>query len=107
AQTLPEATSISRVIWDAAAPLLDDGLAARSLPLRLLGVGLSGIEPLRARQKTLFADEERERDTRLDSVRDQIQERFGMSALKRGSGLLHQAEHQAQPRKPEFRPDSE
>ena len=88
AKTLLEPSNVTQEICDAAVELLNGGLSTSKLLVRLLGVGLSGLEPLRPRQKTLFADEVRERDTRLDAIRDQISERFGTSALQRGSGLL-------------------
>jgi DNA polymerase-4 len=87
AKTLPGASNLTQEVCDAAVELLDDALAASRLPVRLLGVGLSGLERVRERQKSLFADDERERESRLDAIRDQIQGRFGSSALRRGSGL--------------------
>ncbi len=88
-KTLPEPSNVTQEICDVAVELLESGLSSSKLPVRLLGVGLSGLELARPRQKTLFADEERERDTRLDAIRDQISERFGASALRRASGILH------------------
>lgn len=91
-RTLPESTHHTRDIWEAAAQLLEDGLSARNLEVRLIGVGLSGLESGHLRQKSLFADEKHTREARLDSVQDEIQERFGAAALRRGNMLRSGAE---------------
>ena len=87
ARTLPAPSHLTREVCDAAVMLLDDALRTSRLPVRLLGVGLSGLEPQAQRQPTLFDDEERERETRLDAIRDDIHARFGVAALQRGSRL--------------------
>lgn len=98
AHTLSQPTNITHEIWDTVAKLLDGALPKRRLPIRLLGVGVSGFESRGEKQLSLFPDESRERDTKLDSVRDQINAKFGKLALNRASGLLHHTEHQPQPR---------
>jgi DNA polymerase-4 len=104
AHTLPQATNATAEIWRAAAQLLADFQPAAGSAVRLLGVGLSGLESSRKKQLSLFADERQERDDRLDAVRDSIQQRFGSSALQRGSGMLHRAEHQPLPRPQDTKP---
>jgi DNA polymerase-4 len=89
AKTLPEPSHQTQEVSDAAVGLLMDALLASKLPVRLLGVGLSGLESQRKRQQTLFVDEERKREARLDTIRDQISARFGSSALQRGTGVQH------------------
>jgi hypothetical protein len=101
---LPQATNATAEIWRAAAQLLADFQPAAGSAVRLLGVGLSGLESSRKKQLSLFADERQERDDRLDAVRDSIQQRFGSSALQRGSGMLHRAEHQPLPRPQDTKP---
>lgn len=98
AQTVPGPTDITHEICQVAMNLLDAGLPARNLAVRLLGVGVSGFAVPGETQLSLFPDEARDRDTRLDAVRDQIQQRFGSTALNRASGLRHQAEHHPLPR---------
>ena len=44
AQTLPESTSTTHDIWRAAREILDTRLPAGHLPVRLLGVGVSGFD---------------------------------------------------------------
>ena len=53
-------------------------------PVRLLGMGVSGV--VDAAQLDLFADVQRPRETRLDHTLDALRERFGRAAPHRGSG---------------------
>jgi DNA polymerase-4 len=98
AQTLPQPTDITPEIWNSVASLLDSALPASHFAVRLIGVGVSGFEQPKEKQLSLFPDEARERDTRLDSVRDQINAKFGKGALNRASGLQHHTEHHPVPR---------
>lgn len=85
--TLAEATSITDDIWTAADGLLTRRLPQRPLAIRLLGVGVSGIEGRGETQPTLFDEQERLRQTRLDTTTDEIQQRFGTAAIKRALGM--------------------
>ncbi len=96
--TLPEATQTTHEIWQTVATLLTAALPTGRFAVRLLGVGVSGLEHPGQKQLTLFPDETRERDTRLDQVRDQINNKFGKGTLNRGSGLQHQTELKPAPR---------
>ncbi|MDB5390183.1 MAG: dinB [Planctomycetaceae bacterium] len=93
AQTLAEPTDITHEIWNTVASLLDVALADGNFAVRLIGVGVSGFENLKEKQLSLFPDESRARDSRLDSVRDQINAKFGKAALNRASGLQQPADH--------------
>ena len=93
-QTLAEPTNVTDELWQAAVTLLTKRLPAGHLPVRLLGMGVTGLES-QPTQGLLFDDEERQKQRQLDSVADQIKERFGSSALGRASGLTHD-----NPRKP-------
>ncbi|HTI50890.1 MAG TPA: DNA polymerase IV [Planctomycetaceae bacterium] len=86
-KTLAEPTDITSEIWRAAAGLLDACLSSGRPRIRLLGVGVSGFRRDAEIQKSLFADEAREKLAELDQVADRIRQRFGKSALHRGSGL--------------------
>ena len=103
--TLPEPTNITHEIWQTVAELLAAALPARSLPVRLLGVGVSGFEATGQKQLTLFPDEAREKDSRLDQVRDQINDKFGKGALNRASGLQHHTELKPAPRPEDIGPN--
>jgi DNA polymerase-4 len=97
AQTLSEPTDITGEISQIATELLEQCLPARRR-VRLLGVGVSGFESGRMVQASLFPDEDRQKLQQLDEATDQIRERFGSSALQRGSGLMYEAEHKPAPR---------
>jgi DNA polymerase-4 len=85
--TLPEPTDITDELWWAADDLLCRRLPAGHLPVRLLGMGVSGLDATGLVQGMLFDQEERQKQSRVDTVADQIKERFGRTALRRGSGL--------------------
>lgn len=87
AQTLPEPTNITHDIWQVAREILDTRLPAGHLPVRLLGVGVSGFDGAGQSQGLLFDYEEQHKHRQLDSVVDQIKERYGGAAVRRGSGL--------------------
>jgi DNA polymerase-4 len=88
-QTLHAPTNITQEIWQAAVELLASRLPARRGPVRLLGVGVSGLELRSDSQggsRSLFDEDGREKQEKLDRVTDKIQERFGSSALGRAAG---------------------
>ena len=87
AQTLPEPTSTTHDIWEAARGILDTRLPAHHLPVRLLGVGVSGLDGSGQSQGLLFDHDEQQQHRQLDSVVDQIKERFGGAAVRRASGF--------------------
>ena len=83
AQTLPEPTSSTSQLWEAAAQLLRTKLPQRRLLIRLLGVGVTNLS--RATQLGLF--DEQQQSSSLDQVTDQIREKFGSRAVRRGRGM--------------------
>jgi len=85
--TLPESTDITQELWRAAEALLCQRLPAGHLPVRLVGMGVSGLDDTGLVQGMLFDGEEREKQSRVDAVADRIKERFGAEAIRRGSGL--------------------
>ena len=50
-------------------------------------MGVSGLDDTGLVQGTLFDGEERQKQSLVDAVADQIKERFGTEALRRGSSL--------------------
>ena len=86
-QTLPEPTDITDELWRTADELLCQRLPAGHLPVRLVGMGVSGLDDSGLIQGMLFDGQEREKQSRVDTVADEIKERFGTAALRRGSGL--------------------
>jgi len=89
ATTLKEAVESDRAIRAAARPLLRDLRAARRVPARLLGVGLTGFEAGDApRQLGLFAGPatapESDRERELSRAVDEVRDRFGKRAVTPG-----------------------
>jgi DNA polymerase-4 len=72
-------------VFAAASKLLRDRWC-RSRRLRLVGVGLTDLRPARVSQRTLF-DDGAERCRRLDRCLDQLRERFGFDAVRRGLSI--------------------
>ena len=95
--TLPAATSSTGTLWEAASGMFSL-LEAKLHPVRLLGMGTSGLEQEGQVQLSLFDEPDRRKQHNLDSTSDEIRNRFGTSALRRGSQLEHGAEHRPQPR---------
>ncbi len=86
-QTLPEPTNITDELWQTAAKMLCKRLPTDHLPVRLLGMGVGGLDGSRVRQGLLFDQDQRQRQTGLDVTRDWIRERFGSSALRSAASL--------------------
>ena len=80
-QSLPAPTDADRTIAETGLRLLD--AAWTGAPARLLGVGVSSLED--AAQMGLFDAPAEERDSKVDRVLDQLRERFGDSAVRRGA----------------------
>ena len=50
-------------------------------------MGVSGLDDTGTVQGLFFDQEERQKQTRLDTVADQLKDRFGTEALRPGSSL--------------------
>jgi DNA polymerase-4 len=90
-QTLSEPTNITNELWEVADEMLCHRLPTGHPPLRLLGMGVSSFDGPGPAQLFLFDQEQRKKQAGLDAMRDQIQERFGSSALCRAVSLPRQA----------------
>jgi DNA polymerase-4 len=91
-QTLPEPTDITNELWQTADELLRNRLPANHLSVRLVGMGVSGFDTREHVQGHLFDQDQRKKHTGLDMAADQIRERFGSSALRRGTSLPQKQE---------------
>jgi DNA polymerase IV len=85
--TLKQPTDQGQVIYQEATRLLDENWQT-SLPLRLLGVGVSGLVEHGGYQLNLFEHKDL-RQSKLNVTIDIIRERFGDSAIQRASLLEH------------------
>lgn len=88
-RTVPDPIESNAAIVDVARDLLGELRARRPVAVRLLGVGVSGLEPAEAnRQLALFeesASGESDRDRDVSRVVDSLQDRFGDGAVVPGS----------------------
>jgi DNA polymerase IV len=87
--TLPEPTNITQELLQAGTEILTTKLPQQHLPVRLLGIGVKGFDDTGRSQRQLFGEPDRERHRQLDRVADQISEKFGKLAIRRGGGAEH------------------
>jgi DNA polymerase-4 len=83
--SLSEPTNVTEELRQKADELLCGRLPPGHLPVRLLGVGVGSLDGSGQVQGSLFDAEERARQSKVDEVSDRISEKFGTSALRRGS----------------------
>ena len=86
--TLPAPTDLAEPIVEAARQLLAERIDAGRRGIRLLGVGMSGLQPLAASEATLFPDAGEVRARRLALAADAVRARLGEHTLTRAR-LLH------------------
>ncbi len=86
-QKLPAPTDVTEEILQTAVEMLMNRLPPRHLPIRLIGVGISGLDDTGTRQRSLFDEEERDKQVQLDLARDKVAAQFGIDALMRGSSM--------------------
>ena len=82
-KTLSEPTDLAEVVLAAARELFRERVVLRGRGVRLLGVGVSGLEAAGAGQAALFGDERQEKLRNLARAADGIREKFGKAALAR------------------------
>lgn len=90
--TLTQSTNVTQELWNAGLLLLLKNLPVRHRGVRLLGFCVSGFDAAEPRQADLFSEPANAKQTRLDTVSDWIQARFGPAALHRAAELAHAAE---------------
>lgn len=85
AHTLAQPSDMSDEIHRAVRRLFRTRLPTPRPPVRLLGVGVSGLGKEAAKQGDLFEDSTRRQSRRVDRVVDAIRDRFGSDAARRGA----------------------
>jgi DNA polymerase-4 len=83
---LIQSTDVTKHFWQTAERLLVRALQNSSLAVRLLGIGVSTFDHDSDKQLELFKDNVEQKQSKLDSVADQIQDRFGVGTIHRGWG---------------------
>ena len=97
AQTLPVPTQSTRELEE----VVDQVFARVELEgrsVRLLGMGVSNLSRREKTQGLLFDNEDREKTNRLDTIKDQIKDRFGHAAVRRATSMEHEIGHRPDPR---------
>ncbi len=87
AHRLPQATNVTLELAAAVDELFSTRLPNRRLSVRLIGVGVSGLAADAQRQQSLFPDPTHEKESQIDSVTDEIRERYGSDAVERAIGM--------------------
>lgn len=85
-RSLSEATASTKELSVAVRGLLLEVLRSDPRPVRLLGVGVSELHDKAPVQAHLFEKDALEKQTRVDVIVDEIKQRFGDSAVRRGLG---------------------
>ena len=86
--TLAEATQQTSQVWQTVVDLYDKAMEKETRPLRLVGVGVSGLGDKAHRpqvQADMFEQPGDTRQTQLDEVADAIKSRFGSNGIRRGT----------------------
>ena len=81
---LSEATDVTEEIYETSKKLFAD-LWDGKTPLRLIGIALSNISKDEDEQLSLFVDEGKEKQKKVDATMDSIRTKFGMDKIMRGS----------------------
>ncbi len=81
--TLPEPTDVTEAIWQAIAELFEKRVPVDWLPVRLVGVGASGLVRHGLLQGDLFDEDWQSRQRALDRTVDSIRDQFGHDAIRR------------------------
>ena len=81
---LSEATDVTEEVYETSKNLFAN-LWDGKTPLRLMGIALSNISKDEEEQLSLFVDEEKEKQKKVDAAMDSIRSKYGMGKIVRGS----------------------
>ena len=98
AKTLPAPSHTTQLLWETAKDLLATVRTEDRRSVRLLGMGVSNLTCNEKKQQSLFDQEEQIKANRMDVAADEIRDKFGGAAVKRGSSLEHQVKYRSDPR---------
>jgi len=84
ARTFAQPTQSTQELWGAAAALLSTSLENEPRPVRLIGMGATSLDNEPVVQGDLFGNEDRQRQGKLDTLVDSVNDRFGGTAIHRG-----------------------
>lgn len=82
--THAEPTDVTQPIWKSAQRLLHDAIGDTRFSVRLIGVHLQSLVRDYEKDRSLFDQTEVQRQSKVDSVVDSINDRFGKSTVHRG-----------------------
>jgi DNA polymerase-4 len=100
ATTLPDPTNLTEPILRAARELFRERIRLAGAGVRLLGVGVSGLQPAAAGQGLLFGDAAGEPARRVDRAADAVRNRLGEDAVTRARLIGRDARAQRVAREP-------
>ena len=86
--SLPLPTHLTQALWQVVQRLLTEKLPRQNAPVRLIGVGISGLDSDPRRQQELFPDGDAANQLELEQAADQIRRKFGTKSLNRATTLL-------------------
>ena len=89
ARSLKQATDITSELWGVVYELLRTSREREARPVRLVGMGASGLDDSAVVQEDLFDVDVRKKQGKIDSVMDSVTERFGKGAMRRGGDPRH------------------
>jgi nucleotidyltransferase/DNA polymerase involved in DNA repair len=95
--TLPQPVDLAEPLLEAAREMFRDRIQLRGRGVRLLGLGVSGLEPAGTGQASLFSDPDEVKARRLAVASDAVRNRMGEKALTRARLLRRKRGDDAPP----------
>jgi len=95
-KTIP-ATHSTQTLFETASQLLS-GIDRHSRGVRLIGLGTTNLTRSAPIQLSLFDQEDKNKQSRVDEISDSIRDKFGQASLNRGSNLEHEIRLRPDPR---------
>ncbi len=91
------ATHSTRTLFETTKQLLL-GIDRQSRGVRLIGLGTANLSRSEPTQLSLFDQEDKNKQSRVDEISDSIRDKFGQASLNRGSNLEHEIRLRPDPR---------